>query len=66
MQATDIEDCGGMNIYENVNDINSHDVCRGTEDTARNQTSQLKGTDTPFDIIRNNNPLEISICFEKI
>ncbi|XP_056591957.1 C-type lectin domain family 4 member F-like isoform X2 [Triplophysa dalaica] len=42
MQATDIEDCGDMNIYENVNDINSHDVCRGTEDTARNQTSQLK------------------------
>ncbi|KAA0703934.1 C-type lectin domain family 10 member A [Triplophysa tibetana] len=41
MHATDIEDCGDMNIYENVEDINSHDVCRGTEDTTRNQSSQL-------------------------
>ncbi|XP_056591956.1 asialoglycoprotein receptor 1-like isoform X1 [Triplophysa dalaica] len=58
MQATDIEDCGDMNIYENVNDINSHDVCRGTEDTARNQTSQLKGSECA----RNRSHRSVLVC----
>lgn len=47
MQVIDTEDVGEMNVYANVDDLNSHGhACRGTEDSTNNQTSQHRGTET--------------------
>ncbi|XP_057177681.1 uncharacterized protein LOC130546432 [Triplophysa rosa] len=56
--AIDTEDGEEMNIYANADEINSHDVCRATEDTRRNQTFQHTGSEC----VRNRRLRSVLVC----
>ncbi|XP_056591964.1 CD209 antigen-like protein C isoform X2 [Triplophysa dalaica] len=56
MQAIYEED--EMTVYANSNAISSPNVCKGTEDTTRNQISQHNGSDT----VKNRSHRSVLVC----